>query len=149
MVAEGNMMEKEWQLFIKGAGIVDRTLQVHENPFPAHGVTSIGPLQWDQICTMNNDMEGFDKGDGLCVHITQNIQQWIDWLQCPEPHLTMPPLLSSGNVSAENKCNDNDDGTKEWTTVQRLLLIRTLSESKTVFGTSIKSFFRFNFNNPL
>ena len=136
MVAEGNMMEKEWQLFIKGAGIVDRTLQVHENPFPAHGVTSIGPLQWDQICTMNNDMEGFDKGDGLCVHITQNIQQWIDWLQCPEPHLTMPPLLSSGNVSAENKCNDNDDGTKEWTTVQRLLLIRTLSESKTVFGAS-------------
>ena len=138
MVAEGNMMEKEWQLFIKGAGIVNRSLQKYDNPFIQAGVMSIGPLQWDALCTMDEDMNGFQ---GLCEHITNNIWEWIEWLQSAEPHLKMPPVLSVGGGGSGGGGNSGGGDSTiaepvEWTTVQRLLLIRALSESKTVFGAS-------------
>jgi len=59
MVAEGKMLEKEWMLFMKGAGIVDRKKQLEDgmvNPFPKHNCHSVGPLQWDVLCAMNNEL---------------------------------------------------------------------------------------------
>lgn len=154
MIAEGKMEEKEWVLFIKGAGIVDRSLQQYTNPFPEANVTSIGPLQWDALCTMNDSITGMN---GLCENITNNITEWIQWLQSSEPHLTMPPVYihkkEDNEGNAENAENaGEEDGEKggsdggvlpmEWNSVQRLLLIRALSESKTVFG--VTQFVNFN-----
>ena len=129
MVAEGNMLEKEWQMFVKGAGIVDRAAQDYPNPFPAAGVMSIGPLQWDALCKMNEEFIGFE---GLCEHIDQNVHAWIEWLQCADPQLSMPPLLDVPNEDGTSMTTRGE----EWNSVQRLLLIRAMSESKTVFGVS-------------
>jgi dynein heavy chain len=142
MVAEGKMLESEWSLFIKGAGIVDRSVQP-KNPFVAAGVPSIGPLKWDLVCTLDESVSGFA---GLAEDIIADVQKWITWLQCPNPHLVMPPRISpviaaNANAGTEMGADDaaagSDAGsTPTWNSVQRLLLIRALSESKTVFGAS-------------
>ena len=64
----------------------------------------------------------------------ENTEVWIEWLQCDAPHTTMPPLIES-TIDSVNDSTLNSDK-KEWTSVERLLLIRALCESKTVYGAS-------------
>ena len=102
----------EYQYFLRGAGLVDKTSQP-ANPAPEW----IGSIAWENIAEMENKLVNFRN---ITSSFEQNSTDWRKWYQNSEPELA--PLPGEW----ENKCNE----------LQRLVLIRFLRPDRVIFAVS-------------
>ena len=84
---------KEWGLFVRGPGIVDRDTQP-TNPKPE----KIPEASWDLLCAAEFNLEEVSGEEvipspyaGVTLSITKDWDSWLTWLEAPDPYATPLP----------------------------------------------------------
>ena len=112
----GTIQPDEWALFIRGAGVVDRSAQ-KPNPNPAN----ISEQQWDLLYATETRISVTENGAdaypfrGLTKSILGSWEEWKVWMDQPNPHLTTIP---------------EENLEKSLNSFKRLILLKCLKEDK-------------------
>ncbi|DAZ98018.1 TPA: hypothetical protein N0F65_004508 [Lagenidium giganteum] len=122
MLHAGKISPREWSLYLRGAGTVDRHLQ-KKNPW----TEQISDAQWDLLNELETVVTGTyikpDRPDdvydicgfqGICGSLMSNTDEWRDWLAHPSFLTAKCPGPYDGSLNA----------------FQKVLLLKGLAEEK-------------------
>ncbi len=106
---EGRITADEWDLYIRGAGVVTKKTRANVNPLPA----LMSDSAWNLACTAEEKLGSFK---GLMANMAQFALQWTDYAALKNPY--MEPKKIPGGLG------------ERMSSFQRLILMRILKPEK-------------------
>ena len=111
----------EWQLFLRGSGVVDRHVRP---PLPgAPGLVS--EAGWDLVYVLQESQPAAFAG--LCESVATHVDAWQEWSSLPDLYEAPLPTPFGTHLLGERR-------EAQLTIFQRVLLVRCFCEEKTVFA---------------
>ncbi|CAK9199554.1 unnamed protein product [Sphagnum troendelagicum] len=109
LLLSGEITNEEWQFFLKGAIVLDRTKQP-PNPAPLW----IKEEAWDNVTGLSE----ISPFEGLVASMTQDAAKWLEWFKYTEPEENELP------GEWEEKCSE----------LQRMMLLRCFRQDRIMFA---------------
>eukprot|EP00913_Durusdinium_trenchii_P027396 g25699.t2 len=81
----GEISPTEWSLLLRGVGLLDMSAKP-----PNPDTDFFTDKMWDFVYAIQQ--YSFDRCPDLCEHITENLEDWKDWVAHEQPHLQPMPL---------------------------------------------------------